>query len=170
MNVTITDAEKYKVVSLEKDETRTLTVKDGNYADADTSSVDTAVAGVTVTGKDVQDTYEKTVAQIATAMATFDGATVDLSKCMYTLESGSDSYTYKVKATAANGNGIYLGPKASSTAGIPNVTTAANITFEKILLMRHSVLWIIHHAAVEVFVFPQYRCDKTSFRQTECGR
>ena len=131
MNVTITDAEKYKVVSLEKDETRTLTVKDGNYADADTSSVDTAVAGVTVTGKDVQDTYEKTVAQIATAMATFDGATVDLSKCMYTLESGSDSYTYKVKATAANGNGIYLGPKASSTAGIPNVTTAANITFEK---------------------------------------
>ena len=28
--------------------------------DADTSSVDTAVAGVTVTGKDVQDTYEKT--------------------------------------------------------------------------------------------------------------
>ena len=131
MNVTITDAERYKVVSLEKDETRTLTVKDGNYADADTSSVDTAVAGVTVTGKDVQDTYEKTVAQIATAMATFDGATVDLSKCMYTLESGSDSYTYKVKATAANGNGIYLGPKASSTAGIPNVTTAANITFEK---------------------------------------
>mgnify|MGYP000099154776 FL=1 len=71
------------------------------------------------------------MAQIATAMATFDGATVDLSKCMYTLESGSDSYTYKVKATAANGNGIYLGPKASSTAGIPNVTTAANITFEK---------------------------------------
>ena len=64
-------------------------------------------------------------------MATFDGATVDLSKCMYTLESGSDSYTYKVKATAANGNGIYLGPKASSTPGIPNVTTAANITFEK---------------------------------------
>ena len=42
---------------------------------------------------------------------------------MYTLESGSDSYTYKVKATAANGNGIYLGPKTSSTAGIPNVTT-----------------------------------------------
>ena len=59
MNVTITDAEKYKVVSLEKDETRTLTVKDGNYADADTSSVDTAVAGVTVTGKDVQDNMKR---------------------------------------------------------------------------------------------------------------
>lgn len=42
---------------------------------------------------------KRQLAQIATAMATFDGATVDLSKCMYTLESGSDSYTYKVKAT-----------------------------------------------------------------------
>lgn len=132
VNVNVTDAENYKVINLEKDETKTVTVKGANYADADTSSVDTEVAGVTVTGKDVQDTYEKTVAQLATAAATFDGSKVDLSKCMYTLGAGSSDSTFKVKAATANGSSIYLGPKASSTAGIPNITTSQpQITFTK---------------------------------------
>ena len=132
MDVTVTDAENYQVISLAKDETKTVTVKGTNYGNADTSSVDTAVANVTVTGKDVQDTYEKSQAQLGTAIAAFEGKKVDLDKCLYTLEAGSGSNTYKVKAMNTSGTAIYLGPKAATSSGLPNVTASQPlITFAK---------------------------------------
>lgn len=126
------EAENYKVIDLEKGETKTVDIKGVNYAGTDLSSVDSKVADVTIDGKDKKETIEKTSAQRGTAIAVFDGQKVDLNKCLYTLEAGSSTDTYKVKAMGADGTAIYLGPKASSKSGLPNVTASQPlITFTK---------------------------------------
>ena len=132
MNITVTDAENYKVIDLEKGETKTVDIKGVNYADTDLSSVDSNVANVTIDGTDIKETIEKTSAQLGTAIAVFNGQKVNLNKCLYTLEAGSGTDTYKVKAMGADGTAIYLGPKASSKSGLPNVTASQPlITFTK---------------------------------------
>ena len=132
MNITVTDAENYKVIDLEKGETKTITIKNANYADADISSADAKIANVKVDGKDTTETIENTSAQLGTNIAVFNGQKVNLNKCLYTLEAGSGTDTYKVKAMGADGTAIYLGPKASSTSGLPNVTSSQPlITFTK---------------------------------------
>ena len=132
MNITVTDAENYKVIDLEKGETKTVDIKGVNYADTDLSSVDSKVANVTIDGTDIKETIEKTSAQLGTAIAVFNGQRVNLNKCLYTLEAGSGTDTYKVKAMGADGTAIYLGPKASSKSGLPNVTASQPlITFTK---------------------------------------
>ncbi len=126
------EAENYKVIDLEKGETKTVDIKGVNYAGTDLSSVDSKVSDVTIDGKDKKETIEKTSAQRGTAIAVFDGQKVDLNKCLYTLEAGSGTDTYKVKAMGADGTAIYLGPKASSKSGLPNVTASQPlITFTK---------------------------------------
>ena len=89
------EAENYKVIDLEKGETKTVDIKGVNYAGTDLSSVDSKVADVTIDGKDKKETIEKTSAQRGTAIAVFDGQKVDLNKCLYTLEAGSGTDTYK---------------------------------------------------------------------------
>ncbi len=77
MNVTVTDAENYKVIDLEKGETKTVDIKGVNYADTDLSSVDSKVANVTIDGTDIKETIEKTSAQLGTAIAVFNGQRVE---------------------------------------------------------------------------------------------
>ena len=69
---------------------------------------------MTIDGTDIKETIEKTSAQLGTAIAVFNGQKVNLNKCLYTLEAGSGTDTYKVKAMGADGTAIYLGPKAST--------------------------------------------------------
>ena len=57
------EAENYKVIDLEKGETKTVDIKGVNYAGTDLSSVDSKVSDVTIDGKDKKETIEKTSAQ-----------------------------------------------------------------------------------------------------------
>ena len=53
------EAENYKVIDLEKGETKTVDIKGVNYAGTDLSSVDSKVADVTIDGKDKKFILEK---------------------------------------------------------------------------------------------------------------
>ena len=65
MNITVTDAENYKVIDLEKGETKTVDIKGVNYADTDLSSVDSKVANVTIDGTDIKRPLKKQVHSLA---------------------------------------------------------------------------------------------------------
>ena len=131
LKLNISDTENYKVVELNMGGTKSYTDTTGNYSSTDTSALDKNVAKVTMTGEDPQAPEVKTVAVKATAIATFNGAELDLDDCEYTFEATGTDNRYKVKATTADGQTVYLGTRAAGSNNVPSSTTETSITVAK---------------------------------------
>lgn len=133
VNVDITDSENYEIVYLRMGDTKTYTDNTGNYGNG--VVLENNVAKVTIT--DESDEVEKdneTVsagmqAKLATAVATFDGASVDLSKCLYTFTKEEGEHNYIISNETADEKIVYLNHKASNNSA--NTENSAVITVAK---------------------------------------
>ena len=127
LSVNVTSEENYEIVTLRMGDSKKYVDNTGNYSDADLSGANTDIAGVTISGESRESELQ---AQLATGVGTFTGKKVDLSDCLYTFTKSSDN-TYTMSASTADGTTVYLSHSNSSSATIPNTTTAITITVAK---------------------------------------
>ena len=109
-----------KSVVLDEGETsETINDPSGDYTEADVSSLDTAVATVTIEDGPVNESFAK----VGSAAGVYEGTQVDLSDCLFTFTASGDNYD--VTATDASGNTVYLDP-AQGSAGFPVKASGVN--------------------------------------------
>ena len=109
-----------KSVVLDEGETgETINDPSGDYTDADVSSLDTAVATVTIEDGQVNESFAK----VGSAAGVYEGTQVDLSDCEFTFTASGNNYD--VTATDASGNTVYLDP-AQGSAGFPVKASGVN--------------------------------------------
>ena len=107
-------------VVLDEGETgETINDPSGDYTDADDSSLDAAVATVTIEDGPVNESFAK----VGSAAGVYEGTQVDLSDCEFTFTASGDNYD--VTATDASGNTVYLDP-AQGSAGFPVKASGVN--------------------------------------------
>ena len=109
-----------KSVVLDEGETsETINDPSGDYTEAVVSSLDTAVATVTIEDGPVNESFAK----VGSAAGVYEGTQVDLSDCEFTFTASGDNYD--VTATDASGNTVYLDP-AQGSAGFPVKASGVN--------------------------------------------
>ncbi len=109
-----------KSVVLDEGETSgTINDPSGDYTEADVSSLDTAVATVTIEDGPVNESFAK----VGSAAGVYEGTQVDLSDCEFTFTASGDNYD--VTATDASGATVYLDP-AQGSAGFPVKASGVN--------------------------------------------
>ena len=112
----------HQAVEIDEDESVTVNDPSGDFSSESGEGIDTNIATVEISSGPQNDTTA--VPGSTSAEGQYDGAPVDLSKCLYTFAPNDDG-TYVVSATAADGSTVYLDP--SKGTGTPHDTTAENM-------------------------------------------
>ena len=120
LNVTVNTASENVVVGV--GETKTYVDTTGNYENAELTGLDTAIAEVklSVIGN------PKLQAQIATGVAAFDGAYIDIDECLYTFTSTGTENQYTVAGKTSAGTTVYL--RLDDPNNQPNKADSSPIT------------------------------------------
>ncbi len=110
----------YDVVELTVPVGDTVTILDdtGDYSDADTGSVDTAIATV-----ELSQVFATSLAGQLGSDSSYSGSIVDLANCEYTFTASGEKWI--ISSTDASGNTVYLCP--ANTTGYPNRSSSAEI-------------------------------------------